>query len=260
MDMNNSSYGIETSKGLLMGYMDKIIRRVALHLCILIGAMSIVFEQAPHLLKGSENIEVISSSAKSSDQLLAEAISNSQNKSSVLKPSVLKPKVKTEESVETSKLVSSVETFNELMNLKLPPRKSQLINSFSSDKLALWSVFANLSTYSGLVDILNQPIKAYERETLRSDSFAIASGFDQIIYRIHLESGGTSVVVAQVKGESILVNLFKSPVEMGQPYQVQRFKDGLWIESKELLRAQVDDELLKTKNGSATVLSASVGL
>lgn len=232
------------------------LRRAMLHLCILIGAMSIVLEKAPHLLSSSSQpIKVVSmKEKKSSDQLLAEAISASQTK-----PSVLEPKKKTGESAKVSKL-KSVDNFEELTRQKLSPRASQLLDSFSSDKLTLWSVFANLSTYSGLVDILNQPIKAFERETLRSQSFAIASGFDQIIYRIHTEFGGTSLVVAQVEGESVLVSLFKAPSEMGQPYQVQRFRDGLWIESTELLRAQVDEELLKTKDGSSTVLSASVGL
>lgn len=232
------------------------LRRAALHLCILIGAMSIVLEKAPHLLRVSpEGAEVVSDQeTKSSDQLLAEAISVSQTK-----PSVLEPMKEPKKAEETPQL-ASVDTFEELLKQKLSPRATQLLNSFASDKLALWSVFANLSTYSGLVDILNQPIIAFERETLRSQSFAIASGFDQIIYRIHTEFGGTSLVVAQVEGESVVVSLFNAPKEMGQPYQIQRFKDGLWMESTQRLRAQVDEELLKTKDGSSIVLSASVGL
>lgn len=233
----------------------QIIGRLTLHLCILLGVVSIVIERAPHLFHSpAENIEVVSAE-KSSDQLLAEAISASQ-----AKPSVLKPPVKAVKSEKVQDQITPVETFNDLQKQKLSSRAGQLLNSFSSDKLALWSVFSNLSTYRGLVEILNQPIRAFERETLRSQSFAIASGFDQIIYRIHLDTGGTSLVVARVEGESVLVSLFKAPMEMGLPYQVQRFKDGIWMESKELLRAQVDEELLKTKNGSATVLSASVGM
>lgn len=227
------------------------MKRGLLHLCILLGAVSIVIEKTPLWKSSSETAQVVEVD-QSSDQLLAEAISTSQKK-----PSVLKSQNKMETKPSAS---DPIETFEELTQLKLSARKSQLLNSFVSDKLALWSVFANLSTYTGLMEILSQPIQAFERETLRSQSFGISSGFDQIIYRIHLESGGTSLVTAQVEKDSVFVSLYISPSEMGEAYRIQKFKDGVWLESKEMMRAQVDEEFLKMKNGSSVVLSASVGL
>lgn len=223
------------------------LKRAALHLCILLGAVSIAIEKAPQWINGAEKTVVVEQGAVSSDVLLKEAISATQKKSSVLKK-------------ESKEELVSVESFSDMKKLSLSERSRQLLDSFASDKLALWSVFSHLSTYSELVEILKSPIKAYERETLRSSSFGIASGFDQIIYRIHLESGGTSLVVAEVKGESIGVSLYRAPEDILKSYQVQRFKDGVWMESHELLRAQVEEELLQTKRGSAVVLSASVGL
>lgn len=219
-------------------------KRAALHLCILLGAISIAIESA---IEKAPQTVVVEEVAVSSDTLLKEAISATQKKPSVLKK-------------ESKEQVVSVESFSDMKKLNLSMRSQQLLNSLASDKLALWSVFSHLSTYSELVEILKSPIKAYERETLRSSSFGIASGFDQIVYRIHLESGGTSLVVAEVKGESIGVSLYRAPEDILKSYQVQRFKDGVWMESHELLRAQVEEELLQTKRGSAVVLSASVGL
>lgn len=230
----------------------KLAARTALHLSILLGAMSIAIEQAPQLFKlHSPNVELVET--KSSDELLREAIESTQKKPSVIK-------VETSDGAKDQKNVSGIESFDQLLKAKLPDVHKKLLNALASDKLALWSVFSNLSTFDALEEIINQPIKAFERETLRSESFGISSGFDQIVYRIHLKSGGTSVILAEMNKESVELSFYISPKEMGEAFRVQRFKDGFWMESRELLRAQVDEEVLKSKNGSSVVLSASVGL
>jgi hypothetical protein len=221
-------------------------KRGLLHLCILLGVVSIIFEKSPTLLNQEPIKEDSVQIEATSEELLAEAISESQEK-----PSVLKPQVSIHEPIDS---------FEALSKLDLYPRATQLVQSLASDKLALWSVFSHLSTYTELVEILNQPIKAFERETLRSESFGIASGFDQIIYRIHHTSGATSLLVAEVSDDSVSVSLYRAPKEMGQAFRVQKFKDGMWTESKELLSVQVEEEFYAAKKGSSVVLSASVGL
>jgi hypothetical protein len=227
-------------------------KRVCLHLCLLLGAMSLVVDQLPSLFSTQESSQVLEARRQnfdpkeSPDKMLAEAISATQKK-----PSILKPKAK----------FHTVDTFAELLKQKgSSPLKKQLLESLANDKLALWSVFSNLSTYSGLVEILNQPIQAFERQTLRSESFGIAAGFDQIIYRLHLENGGTSLVVAKVQEGQVMVSLYRAPEASSGSYTVQSFKEGLWSDSREILLSQVEQEISKTKDGSAVVLSASVGL
>jgi len=228
----------------------RVFHRLALHLAILIGAMSIMIEQAPNLFSPQANISNLSQRKATSDELLKESIKESQQGKELLANPSTKPK-------EEGSVVTRLEDLM-MKNYTGPAR--QMLSSFASDKLALWSVFSNLSTYSGLEEILAQPVKAYERETLRSEAFGVSSGFDQIIYRIHHENGGTSLVVAQVDGDSVIVSFYRSPSEIGESYLMQRFENGLWAESAELQTAQVEQTLLEFTGRSAVVLSASVGL
>tara|TARA_Y100001935_G_scaffold208256_1_gene177743 strand:- start:2781 stop:3548 length:768 start_codon:yes stop_codon:yes gene_type:complete len=230
----------------------RAFHRVSLHLAILIGAMSIAIEQIPNLFSPQTKIEMHAQKSKEDpDQLLKESIKESREGRGE------KILAKALPSQEESKEVASLE---DLLNKDFPGPVKQLVHSLSVDKLALWSVFSNLSSYGSLDEILSQPVKAYERETLRSENFSVASGFDQIVYRIHHVSGGTSMVVAQVQGESVVVSFYKAPLNPGEAYQVQVFQDGLWLEGSEMYTSQVEQSLQKHTGGSSVVLSASVGL
>lgn len=227
------------------------LKRVLVHLSLVIGVSAILVEQDQFVTDWFPQHSDISDSVSSGD-LLTQAI---QEK--------IKEKSEERNQVATHVPVPSTQTvipedflnLNELRSIKWQGFRLQLVNSLSEDQFKGHSIFEQLSTYSSIASILKQDIVGFERGTLRSGQYKDASGFDQIYYKIFHNSGKISHILIRDAAQ-VEISVFTS---FGSSYQGQTFANGVWVKDLTLTESETQAQVTDILNGSSSILSASVG-
>lgn len=224
------------------------IKRLLVHLSILIGISSIVLEQDQWISAWMPE-KSPSQDTVSSDILLTDAIrENLKAKAEKAPPESLTP---SKENLLTKEVLS----FQDLKSHKWTGPRLKLISAFSEEQMRGRQIFEQLSTYSSLSHIFKNQVVGFERGTLRSGSYRNSSGFDQIYYKIYYPSGRIAHVIVK-EGESIDMIIY-TPSDKG--YLSQGFKDGVWSHDQPLTDSEAEGQIQDHLKGSLPVLSAAIG-
>lgn len=154
---------------------------------------------------------------------------------------------------------------DELRNVSLLRRNKaadQWLNSMRTDALGDQLIFAGLSTFEPIKDILKKGIVSYERKTLRTQNYQDEQGYDLLVYEIHHPLSVESKVMAYYERKSGQLPVLKIVFLTGRPgapdVDLVQFENGQLSDHREIAWTEGQTLFDRQLTDASTLMSASI--
>lgn len=161
------------------------------------------------------------------------------------------------ESVEDSSFFrghsASVEPLKEISQLRKDTVIDQFLGSLKEDAFGEQAIFANLSTFEPVMNIVKKGVVSFERKTFRTSNYHDEGGYDLIVYEVHHPLSTQSRVMAYFERKLGELPILKIVFLTGRPGEssgelvefangiVASHKDIAWLDAQSIFEHELSD-------------------